>query len=126
MFNLNDFSILLIHPFYGRDLSYEEIICIQKITDIGVKIIIDLTQSIFSRANYSFADYIVGSYRKWFPLPDGAFLISKDSFNLPEKENDLFYETMTNAMYLRYCYFKNQESLTKEISIRLNKEANIQ
>lgn len=123
LINQNDYSILLIHPFYGKDLSNEELTYIQKLKDIGIKIIIDLTQCIFSRADYSIADYIVGSYRKWFPIPDGAFLISKNSFALPKKENYFFYEKMTNAMYLRHCYFKNHESLMKEISIRLSKEA---
>ena len=70
--------------------------------------------------------YTVGSYRKWFPIPDGGFLecnSNERTILQPEKENVDFSERELAAMYLRNQYFGNGEQFTKDISIRLSKAA---
>lgn len=119
-------SLLLLHPYFGMDLNKEEVQILQFIRNNNVKIVIDLTQCIFSAEQYSFASFIVASYRKWMPIPDGGYLLNvSDSVHIkqPETENKEFTENKIAAMYLRGMYFGNGEQRTKDISIRLNKLA---
>lgn len=117
-------SIIVVHPYYGMDLNDFEDDMLSNFHDAGVKIIVDLTQCLFSKHDYGYADYIVGSYRKWFPIPDGGFLsTSNEGFRQPKEPNIDFSRLQADAMYLRGIYFKTHEQLVKDISIRMNKEA---
>lgn len=119
-------SLVVVHPYFGMDLNDEEIEILVGLKGKGIEIVLDLTQCIFSNIDYSFASYVVGSYRKWFPIPDGGFLkcnTKKKSIFQPERENSQFTEKEIDAMYLRDQYFCNGEKRTKDISIRLSKEA---
>ena len=117
---------IVVHPFYGMELSTQEEDAVRQIGGKGIKVILDLTQCIFSIKRYPFVSYTVGSYRKWFPIPDGAFLechTSEVAIVQPKEENTEFTERNLAAMYLRGQYFSNGEQRTKDISIRLNKAA---
>lgn len=120
-------SLLVVHPYFGMDLNETEMAALRSIREMGVEIVIDLTQCLFSTKDYySIASFIVASYRKWMPIPDGGYLISTKKgvkISQPEKEFCDFVERQKDAMYLRYLYFENGEQRTKAISIRLNKEA---
>lgn len=121
-------SLVVVHPYFGMDLSKEEIDTLLSIKETGVKIVLDLTQCIFTNKEYEFASFIVASYRKWMPIPDGGYLINKtDSLLIeqPEQENNVFTEKEKAAMYLRGQYFGNGEQRTKDISIRLSKDADV-
>lgn len=119
-------SLVVVHPYFGMDLNDEEIEILVGLKGKGIEIVLDLTQCIFSNIDYSFASYVVGSYRKWFPIPDGGFLkcnTNNVSIFQPKRENSQFTEKEIAAMYLRGHYFCNGEKRTKDISIRLSKEA---
>lgn len=119
-------SLLVVHPYFGMELSETEIKALQYLSDKGIQIILDLTQCIFSNKTYPFVTYTVGSYRKWFSIPDGGFLLkSQNTKNIlqPSMENTEFSEREIAAMYLRGQYFGNGDKRTKDISIRLSKEA---
>ena len=119
-------SVIVVHPYFGMELNSQEEAALQQISEKGVKIVLDLTQCIFSQKRYPFIAYIVGSYRKWFPIPDGGFMERNtytDSIIQPEEEYDDFTEREIAAMYLRGQYFGNGEQRTKNISIRLSKAA---
>lgn len=120
-------AIVVAHPYFGRELNEEEVSTLRSISEQGAKILLDLTQCIFSAIRYPFVSFTTGSYRKWFPIPDGGFLECNDStysIAQPETEHHEFTERMTEAMYLRGQYFCNGEQRTKSISIWLNKYAN--
>lgn len=122
-------ELLVVHPYYGMDFNEEEIVVLSKIKGQGVAVILDLTQCIFSSKTYPFASFIVGSYRKWMPIPDGGYLLNlADSVTItqPEIENAEFTDREIAAMYLRGQYFDNGEQKTKDISIRLSKAADRQ
>lgn len=124
----NQPSLLVVHPYYGMDLNYDERLALEEVHKKGVKIILDLTQCLFSAEQYDFASFIVASYRKWMPIPDGGYLINKtDSEQIvqPEEENTEFTTREKDAMYLRGQYFDNGEQRTKDISIRLSKSADL-
>lgn len=119
-------ALLLVHPYYGMDLSEKEIEAIKLVGSKNIKIVLDITQCIFTSQKLPFVDYCVGSYRKWFPVPDGAFLTSRydiSCFNREKAEHDAFVEKQTDAMYLRNLYFESGEQRIKDISIRLSKSA---
>lgn len=116
-------SLLVVHPFYGMDLNKEEenVLCLLR--SEGVKIVIDLTQCIFSIRKYSYCEYQVGSYRKWFPIPDGAYLKCNEPIKSSLSENTDFSDMYSWAMYLRRAYFENGDPYLKSISIALSKKA---
>lgn len=119
-------DLLVAHPYYGMDFNDEEIDVLNRIKGQGVIVVLDLTQCIFSSKSYPFASFIVGSYRKWMPIPDGGYLLNlSDSVRItqPEIENVEFTDREIAAMYLRGQYFENGEQRMKAISIRLNKAA---
>lgn len=119
-------SLVVVHPYYGMDLDENEKSPLTMIKQQGVDIVVDLTQCLFSTEDYSFASFIVASYRKWMPIPDGGYLKSLSQrvvISQPESENSEFSEREIVAMYLRGQYFENEQQRTKAISIRLSKAA---
>lgn len=120
-------SLVIVHPYFGMDLNEEEMKTLMAIKELGIFVVLDLTQCLFSTMQYSFASFVVASYRKWMPVPDGGFLKSYTKtieIVQPETDNLEFTEKSIAAMYLRDQYFKIGEQRMKDISIRLNKSAN--
>lgn len=119
--------IVIAHPYYGMDFNSDEQNALKQIKDNGSIIIIDNTQCIFSDERLPFIDYYVGSYRKWFCCPDGAFLEDYNNGNFIQNKvtgvNEEFVQKQTDAMYLRGEYFLHSDETIKQISIRLNKDA---
>lgn len=119
-------ALVVVHPYFGMDLNEEEVAVLASIKDKGIDIVLDLTQCLFSTKLYLFTTYIVASYRKWMPIPDGGYLIdfsNLESIKQPEEENSEFIEREKAAMYLRGQYFGNGDQRTKSISIQLSKDA---
>lgn len=126
LFSMHRFDLMVVHPYYGVDLDNDEIEMLQYVHSQGCKIVVDLTQCIFSNQRLEFVDYYTGSYRKWFAIPDGAFLETNDESLLSDselKENETFVSLQTDAMYLRGLYFTTGNEEIKSISRRLNKMA---
>lgn len=118
------YNLLVVHPYFGMDLSVQELDLVSYAKNRGCKIVIDLTQCIFSSQRIEVADYYVGSYRKWYQVPDGGYLWSKDAIGVEAPmQNDYFVSLQTDSMYLRGEYFRNDNGQVKQISIRLNKLA---
>lgn len=119
-------EVIVFHPYYGLGISSREVELLQNAKEAGATIIEDMTQVLFSGRTHSFVDYYLGSLRKWFDIPDGAFLSSR-KHPLPEEaaysENEIFTRLQKDAMYLRGEYFRTGNPEIKQISIRLNKYA---
>ncbi len=78
-----DCCIYICH-YFGTQVSDEIIEAVQKWKSRGITVIEDVTMSLLSNGDsVGFGDYILGSLRKWFPIPDGGFISSKSSV-LPE------------------------------------------
>ena len=118
-------TIVLVHPYFGMGLNRAEEECLTLLHKKGVYVVLDLTQSIFSSKDFEFVDYYVGSYRKWFAIPDGGFLINNTNCTIrePQTENEAFVSREIDAMYLRNLYFRIGEQKIKDISIKLSKSA---
>lgn len=77
---------LYIVQYFGNKFSKQTIDAIAKWHKEGVIVVEDITMSLFSSdstGGVGFGDYILGSIRKWLPIPDGGFLCSKEQV-LPE------------------------------------------
>lgn len=119
-------ALVVVHPYYGRIINDKESDTLRRIRGSGARIIMDLTHCIFAEQKDDFVDYYVGSYRKWFSIPDGAYLKVNGTdtcFQVPQSENELFVTKQADAMYLRNKYFQSYDLNLKAISIRLNKLA---
>ncbi|MBQ7490886.1 MAG: hypothetical protein IJT51_10270 [Bacteroidales bacterium] len=126
IYNKHHPSFIIAHPFYGKDLNETEIAFLKSLHEQGCKIVVDLTQCIFSSQKLPFVDYYVGSYRKWFAIPDGGYLQPKDNandFTSVLDEYDDFISLQQDSMYLRGLYFETNNEEIKSISRRLNKMA---
>lgn len=126
LYNQYHASLIVVHPYYGKDLNKAEMDLLDYLHGKGCKVVVDLTQCIFSSQRLSCVDYYVGSYRKWFAVPDGGYLEyvgQTDGIDAPLEENVDFVSLQRDAMYLRGLYFQNDNEEVKGISRRLNKMA---
>lgn len=117
-------QICLAHPYYGADLNQDELDALSDLKKDGCILVEDLTQCVFSTQRSDIFDYFTGSYRKWFPIPDGAFLIGKNlDVDVTMTENMDFVQSMADAMYLRGAFHRTGDNNIKEISRRVGNVA---
>lgn len=69
-------GLLFIHAYYGVDTWKPMRSLFQRWKAQGVCIMEDVTQSYYLEGIGKEADYVVGSLRKWYPVPDGGFAAS--------------------------------------------------
>lgn len=83
--NLSINTCVYICHYFGKPLSEKLIKKIRKWRDKRIIVIEDITMSLLSSDTdgIGFGDYVIGSLRKWFPIPDGGF-VSSDCCNLPD------------------------------------------
>lgn len=126
MYEMHKPSLIVVHPYYGKDLNESEVNILENLHGLGCKVVLDRTQCIFSTQRLSCVDYYVGSYRKWFAIPDGGYFWSGESAGdvfSTKKEYDDFVSLQRDAMYLRGRYYRTSDEELKAISIRMNKMA---
>ena len=116
-------AIVIVHPFYGQDLDEEEINCIKEAHRQGSKLVMDITQCLYTHQHFDFATYYVTSLYKWYPMVDGAMLVTSEDFASDKEESTNYVNRQKEAMYLRGCYFISGSNYMKDISRRINKEA---
>jgi len=116
-------NLCIAHPYYGADLNQEELGTLTDLKNDGCALVEDLTQCVFSTQRSEIFDYFTGSYRKWFPIPDGAFLIGKNLCQKAKEENQEFVQSMADAMYLRGSFHQTGDNNIKEISRRVGNVA---
>lgn len=81
------YGAILVMDYFGF-LKEETAIFAEQCHKAGRKIIVDATQTAFSRSRvYEYADYIVVSYRKWLDCLCAA-VYSKNGFRIPEYEDE--------------------------------------
>ena len=126
LFDHSHAALIVVHPYYGKDLNEKEIAFLETIHEKGCKVAVDLTQCIFSSQRLQCADYYLGSFRKWLAIPDGGYLefINDDLlFDENLEENTEYVSLQRDAMYLRGVYFQTGNEEIKSISRRINKMA---
>lgn len=71
-------SVLLLHRYFGFDTLPGIDTIIPELREMGVIVIEDCTQSMYSEFSRIDADYHIGSIRKWCGVPDGGFAVCRD------------------------------------------------
>lgn len=77
-------GLLFIHPYYGVDTWKPIRSLLKEWRSQGIRVMEDVTQSYYLEEAGTEADYVIGSLRKWYPVPDGGFVVS--DYPLPDKE----------------------------------------
>ena len=122
IFSAHQPNLIVVHPYFGMDLTKQEQDMLEEMQKSGCEIILDLTQCLFSTMRLPFIKYYVGSIRKWFAIPDGAFLETSDEMGIFDAENEEIVSLQTKAMKLRGEYFQTGDTNVKEESVRLSHE----
>lgn len=101
-------SVVLIHNYYGVDTNKNIRPVLQSKQQSGLIVIEDNTQDLTRSANMFCADYYVASLRKWFPITDGAIVVSKSlCVNSTKKQRDNFVKDKWNALTHKNRYLDN-------------------
>ncbi|MCI9251252.1 MAG: hypothetical protein HFI22_05485 [Lachnospiraceae bacterium] len=104
-------GIILLHHYFGFYTipGWEDVK--KKIKDLGVVVIEDRTQCLYSSFETLDADYVVGSIRKWHGVPDGGFLVCKEGSlcNKPEESDLILEQAKKEAATLKYNYLYHQQ-----------------
>lgn len=111
-------SIVLVHPYYGKRLTDEEIACLKrKQNEYKFFLIVDLTQEVFPNRFYEIGDAFVASVRKWIGIPDGGMMVSNSiKANIDSKEE--FEE------YVKYEMLKMQSIHETDLYIKYHALSN--
>lgn len=72
----HDPGLIFLHPYYGADTCRELQRQLQTLRKNGILLMEDVTQSYYLETAGREADFVVGSLRKWHPIPDGGFAAS--------------------------------------------------
>lgn len=104
-------GVLLIHRYFGFDSLPTCEKSLSKIKRLGVKIIEDKTQCLYSNLPELKADYTIASIRKWLGVPDGAFAVCAEGIfdNKPQKTDSALETAKIEASLLKYNHlFKGE------------------
>lgn len=69
-------GLVFVHSYYGVDTFSDLRAQLPVFRKSGILVMEDVTQSYYLEAAGQEADFIVGSLRKWYPVPDGGFVVS--------------------------------------------------
>lgn len=97
-------GIIYVMHYYGM---LQPLSVLEKIQEIAherdITIVEDITHSIFTSLK-TIGDYVIGSLRKWMPIPDGGLLLSNKHFDLTSLEKQLdnskIYGMILKQLYL--------------------------
>ena len=117
-------AILYTCPLFGFDTFSSLRECYKEIQHMGIKIIEDVTHSLFSGLASKTADVVVCSLRKWLEIPDGGFVWGLNDFDTAR-----FYQThqevtdivlnFINASKLKQEYLRTHNDELKEVFLPL-------
>lgn len=118
-------TVLLMNTYYGVDTlcNVRDIIreCQEHINMIFIE---DMIQSLALLKQGSMADYCVGSLRKWFAVPDGGFIASRERLDVViEGEKEEFIARKRRAQLLKLQYLQGCGQIEKREILELNKKA---
>lgn len=103
-------DILYVVNLFGKTEEPKTLEKIQELKSKGVIVIEDLTLALFSEGTgVGYGDYVIGSVRKWLPIPDGGFVASKSELPDFEKKQAAYDYTLyyLTAQLMKYEYLKD-------------------
>lgn len=81
-------GVVILHAYFGFDTLHGCDSVIDSLHERGIVVIEDRTQCVFSNFKTK-ADFVVGSIRKWMPVPDGAFIIGANKIATLHEDDEL-------------------------------------
>lgn len=72
----HDPGLVFVHPYYGADTCQGLRRQLSALRRSGVMVMEDVTQAYYLQGTGRDADFVVGSLRKWYAVPDGGFVAS--------------------------------------------------
>lgn len=119
-------KIIYIIQYFGGYQNQESYEFLKKLQSRNIIIIEDITHALYTKhPNFiGFGNYVLGSLRKWLPIPDGAFLSSTNLIpDLPIEEgyNDYSFNFLL-AQVMKGTYLKNID-LNKNQFLTFNQQA---
>ena len=108
---LHEPGLLFIHSYYGVDTWSFLRPMLKTWQAQGICIMEDVTQSYYLNNSVWEADYIVGSLRKWYSIPDGGFVASNAP--LPKEalsENRIFTDAKLKLLTEKWSYLHDAGS----------------
>ncbi|MBR6771224.1 MAG: UDP-2,4-diacetamido-2,4,6-trideoxy-beta-L-altropyranose hydrolase [Lachnospiraceae bacterium] len=112
-------GLLFIHPYYGVDTWKQLRPWFPQWQAQGICIMEDVTQSYYLETAGQEADYVVGSLRKWYAIPDGGFLASHKP--LPEREladHQAFWQARLEILLKKWEYLHKEASREEKQAIK--------
>ena len=117
-------GLIFMHPYYGADTLRDLRAQLPVFRKSGILVMEDVTQSYYLEAAGQEADFVVGSLRKWYPIPDGGFVVS----DLPLAEDVLqdgetYAEGRLEPLVQKWEYLQDAKVLPerKELFLRKNR-----
>lgn len=103
-------DMILVHSYWGFDTCRKADAILQQFRDNGGILIEDLTQALFSENVRLEADYYVSSLRKFFAIPNGGFVMSKNEMNIQIESDKSGIDEIAGKTYMLkkdYMDYKN-------------------
>lgn len=115
---------ILIMSYFGIRMNEKYFEVLRKLQKSGIRIIEDITQSLFTKCCYPEADYYVGSFRKWEAVTDGGILAAKKPMKTRERcgINQKLADLKKEAFIKKYEYMELNKG-EKEIFYQMQLEA---
>lgn len=102
-------GVIFVHPYYGVDTCKNLWDVMEPYRKKGLLVMEDMTQSYYLAAERKMADYIIGSLRKWYAIPDGGFLVCDESIATEwvKESDDSFMNRRLFTMQSKYEYLSH-------------------
>lgn len=121
-------NLLFIHPYYGVDTWKPMRPLLKEWRAQGICIMKDVTQSYYLENAGEEADYVVGSLRKWYPIPDGGFAASNEplAWDVLASEEE-FAKRRLDCLMEKWAYLygsrsREEKKAMKEDFLKKNRE----
>lgn len=99
-------GVFFLHPYYGVDTWKVLRPLLRQYQKKGLLLMEDVTQSYYLDIDAQ-ADYIVGSLRKWYAIPDGGFAASnRELYKKIVERDDSFSEERLGMQIKKWNYLK--------------------
>src|SRR5699024_10809923 len=111
-----DFDIFFAMSYFGVEQSMDAII--EKISKKNIIVLEDITHRLLSNKTHSaYSDYLIASLRKWFPIPTGGLLMSRQNQLIvkPKRNSDEYVVEQTKAMKLKTQFLNGDSAIQKDM-----------
>lgn len=120
-------GVIFVHAYYGTDTWDLARHLLQDWQTQGILILEDVTQSYYLDLTRWDADYVIGSLRKWYPIPDGGFVAATQDLIKEEIcQETVFAEKKLEIQMQKWNYLHGEDVLASSKSVFLQKNRELE